>query len=187
MSSVIPNSLVDLEKNTWLMRSVSVQGSSQSSKPFSCSSARLENNKQIISFGIQIKDRYFYPTGKFWSTGKRYEGSFLFFLLLPMELHFIEVQYDLKQTPPLLVVLCTYTHSFLSSPSLTSEQELYSLGEGKANLTGEIHKVVYLDAVRDSVLIHTPTGTRGEKHDMLNILHTVYGGLYIHQSTVGIM
>lgn len=66
---------------------------------------------------------------------------------------------------------------------MTSKQELCSLGEGEANLTREIHKVVYLDAVRDSFFIHTPTGTRGERHDLFNIyLCTQYGSLYI-QST----
>lgn len=73
------------------------------------------------------------------------------------------------------------SNNFGSSPSLTSEQELYSLGKGKANLTGETHEVIYLDAVRDSVLIHTPTGTRGEKHEMFNILHTAYGR-FVHTS-----
>lgn len=66
---------------------------------------------------------------------------------------------------------------------MTSRQEPCGLGEGEANLTREIHKVVYLDAVRDSFFIHNPTGTRGERHDLFNIyLCTQYVCSYI-QST----
>lgn len=43
---MVPDNAVFLQQNTRLMRSISVQGSLISSKPFSCSSVRLENRSK---------------------------------------------------------------------------------------------------------------------------------------------
>lgn len=95
---------------------------------------------------------------------------------------------------PLLVAQCTYNHFVIlphinvsnnlkGSRSLTSVQELCFLGEGEANLSRQIHEIVYLQAVGEAFMKHTPAETEGERHGMLRKLssqkqfvHTVYAG-----------
>lgn len=110
----VPDNAVFLQQNTRLMRSISVQGSLHSSKPFRFSSVRLENRSKS-------------------------------FVLLEQHECFVTKQRNVCK-------------NWRSSPCGGSEQELCGLGEGEADLTRQIQRVVCLDAVGDSLLIHLPAG-----------------------------